>query len=43
MATFVRNRVLQSNGVVRPKKERLRVQRRETLCELDGLLTQLKK
>jgi hypothetical protein len=42
MATFVRNRVL-NQLVWSAEEERLRVQRRETLCELDGLLTQLEE
>ena len=42
MATFVRNRVL-NQLVWSAEEERQRVQRRETLCELDGLLTQLEE
>jgi len=42
MATFVRNRVL-NQMVWSAEEERQRVQRRETLCELDGLLTQLEE
>lgn len=42
MATFVRNRVL-NQLVWSPEEERRRAERREALCELDGLLTQLEE
>ena len=42
MATFVRNRVL--NQLNWPEeRESVRANRREALCELDGLLTQLEE
>lgn len=42
MATFVRNRVL-NQLQWSPEEEDLRSSRREALCELDGLLTQLEE
>jgi hypothetical protein len=42
MATFVRNRVL-NQLAWSPEEEAARAKRRETLCELDGLLTQLEE
>jgi hypothetical protein len=42
MATFVRNRVL-DKLTWEEEEERLRAERRETLCELDGLLAQLEE
>jgi hypothetical protein len=42
MATFVRNRVLNQLSWS-PEAERNRAHRREALCELDGLLTQLEE
>jgi hypothetical protein len=42
MATFVRNRVLNQLSWS-PEAELLRAKRREALCELDGLLTQLEE
>ena len=42
MATFVRNRVLQQLSW-ESEGEELRAQRRETLCELDGILSQLEE
>ena len=42
MATFVRNRVLNQLAWT-PEEEAMRSARREALCELDGLLTQLEE
>ena len=42
MATFVRNRVLHQLTWV-PEEETDRAERREALCELDGLLAQLEQ
>ena len=42
MATFVRNRVL-SQLTWTEEPEETRAKRREALCELDGLLTQLEE
>lgn len=42
MATFVRNRVLHQLTWA-PEDESGRAERREALCELDGLLTQLEQ
>ena len=42
MATFVRNRVLNQLSWS-PEPECSRASRREALCDLDGLLTQLDK
>jgi hypothetical protein len=42
MATFVRNRVLNQLSWS-PEEEAQRAKRREALCELDGLLTQLEE
>lgn len=42
MATFVRNRVL-NQLQWSPEEEATRASRREALCELDGLLTQLEE
>ena len=42
MATFVRNRVLHQLQWS-PEDEAARAQRREALCQLDGLLTQLEE
>jgi hypothetical protein len=42
MATFVRNRVL-NQLQWSPEDETTRASRREALCELDGLLTQLEE
>lgn len=42
MATFVRNRVL-SQLTWTEEEEEMRARRRDVLCELDGLLTQLEE
>ena len=42
MATFVRNRLLNQLSWS-PEEEAERAKRREALCELDGLLTQLEE
>ena len=42
MATFVRNRLL-NQLQWSPEEETARADRREALCELDGLLTQLEE
>ena len=42
MATFVRNRILQQLSW-EEESEALRARRREALCELDGILSQLEE
>ncbi|MDQ2960976.1 MAG: hypothetical protein M3R48_08005 [Candidatus Dormibacteraeota bacterium] len=42
MATFVRNRVLSQLTWI-DEQEEVRLRRRDVLCELDGLLTQLEE